>query len=373
MGPAGYLRQGTSVPAVRLCAICLALAALLASGEAQAATVSVDATSVEGKRDVQYHFAAAPGEANRVRVTVKATSGSRRTVVFSDRGARIRARKGCTLGDAGEAVCQGSFGDGGNSVDVSTGNGNDTVDARAVNLRGFTVFIDGGSGDDLLRGSLVRTNTLFGDFASSEAGDDRVIGGRAADFLQGGAGNDVLDGRGGVDKVSYRLHGRPVRVDLAAGTAVSTGHERDRLRSIEQIEGGAGDDVLRGGSGPNLLQGLGGDDVLDGRGGDDVLAGNDGSDAKGPPDRDLLRGGAGRDTLYGDAGPDRLLGQDGADRLIGGAAIDLFDAGSGSDAVYAADGHGETVHCGTGDDRLRADRSDKPTACEAIRLVASGG
>jgi Ca2+-binding RTX toxin-like protein len=358
---------------MRLCAVCLALGAVFATGEAQAATVSVDATSVDGKRDVQYHFAAAPGEANRVRVTIKAPSGSRRTVVFSDRGAPIRARKGCTLGDAGEAVCQGSFGDGGNSVDVSTGNGNDTVDARAVNLRGFTVFIDGGSGDDLLRGSLVRTNTLFGDFASSEAGDDRVIGGREADFLQGGAGDDVLDGRGGVDKVSYRLHGRPVRVDLAAGTAVSTGHERDRLRSIEQVEGGDGDDVLRGGSGPNLLQGLGGDDVLDGRGGDDVLAGSDGSDAKGPPDRDLLRGGPGRDTLYGDAGPDRLLGQDGADRLIGGAGIDLYDAGPGADAVYAADGHGETVHCGTGDDRLRADRSDRPTACEAMRLVDSGG
>jgi Ca2+-binding RTX toxin-like protein len=358
---------------VRLCAICLALAAVLATGEAQAATVSVDATRVEGKRDVQYHFAAAPGEANRVRVTVKAPSGSSRTVVFSDRGAPIKAAQGCTLGDAGQAVCRGTFGDGGNSVDVSTGNGDDTVDARAVNLRGFTVFLDGGSGDDLLRGSLSRTNTLFGDFASSEGGDDTVIGGRAADFLQGGAGDDVLDGRGGVDMVSYRVHGRPVRVDLAAGTAVSTHRERDRLRSIEQVEGGAGDDVLRGGSGPNLLQGLGGDDVLDGRGGDDVLAGNDGSNPKGPPDRDLLRGGPGRDTLYGDAGPDRLLGQDGNDRLIGGVGVDLFDAGLGADAVYAADGHGETVHCGPGEDRLRADRSDRPSSCEAIRAVAESG
>jgi Ca2+-binding RTX toxin-like protein len=354
---------------MRLCAVCLALAAVLASGEAQAATVSVDVTRVEGKRDVQYHFAAAAGEANRVRATVRAPSGARRTVVFSDRGASITAKKGCALRGSGEAVCQGSFGDFGNSVDVSTGNGDDTVDARAVNLRGFTVFLDGGSGDDLLRGSPVRSNTLFGDFASSEGGDDRLIGGREADFLQGGAGDDLLDGRGGIDKASYRVHRRPVRVDLAAGTALSNRRERDRLRSVEQVEGGAGDDVLRGGPGRNLLQGLAGDDVLDGRAGDDVLVGNEGSDAKGPPDRDLLRGGPGRDALYGDAGPDHLVGESGADRLIGGLGVDLFDAGPGRDAVYAADRHGETVHCGPGRDRLRADRADRPASCEAVRLV----
>ena len=101
-------------------------------------------------------------------------------------------------------------------MDVYAKDGDDTVDASAVRLRGFTVFIDGGPGSDVLTGSRTRVNALFGDFVSSEVGNDRVTGGRGDDFLQGGPGDDLLDGarrqrRGHLPRRAPSRAGRPGR------------------------------------------------------------------------------------------------------------------------------------------------------------------
>jgi Ca2+-binding RTX toxin-like protein len=253
-------------------------------------------------------------------------------------------------------------------VDVYAKDGDDTVDASAVTLRGFTVFVDGGAGSDSIVGSRARVNALFGDFVNSEVGDDRLTGGRADDFFQGGPGDDIIDGAGGSDQATYRDERRRVRADLAAGTAVSAAGERDTLSSIERLEGGDGDDVLRGNGVRNVIQGLAGDDLIEGRGGSDLLQGTEGPRFKGPPDRDLLRGGPGGDVLIGDAGPDRLFGGPDGDRLVGGRGVDLLDSGPGTDRLRSADGRAETVRCGSAFDRLLADAADRPAGCEAIRL-----
>ncbi|MEA2362600.1 MAG: hypothetical protein QOD71_1745 [Thermoleophilaceae bacterium] len=353
----------------RSLAVALALSAtLLAAPVAQAATVSVAVGTGEEGDAVEYDFSAAGGEANRVTVTVRPPAGKHRIVVFRDAGAPLVAGEGCKAGAAGEVVCRAALGDFANSVDLATKDRDDTVDASAVDLRGFTVFIDGGAGSDVLTGSRTVPNALFGDFVNSEVGDDRVTGGRRDDFLQGGPGDDVLDGGGGSDEATYRDERRRVRADLAAGSAVSSAGERDTLRSIERLEGGDGADILRGNAVRNVIQGLGGDDELEGRGGDDLLQGAEGPRFSGPPDRDLLRGQSGRDTLLGDAGADLLVGGPGGDRLVGGRGPDVFSAGPGADRLRSADGRAETVRCGPGSDRLLADAADRPDGCEAIRL-----
>jgi Ca2+-binding RTX toxin-like protein len=348
-------------------ALVVVLALLLAQA-ASAATVSVSEATAEEGTDVEFGLSAAPGEANRVTVTTRPSAGKLRTVVFRDAGAPLTAGDGCQAGAAGEVVCTHALGDFANSVDVYAEDGDDTVDASAMKLRGFTVFVDGGAGSDVLTGSRTRVNALFGDFVSSEVGDDRVTGGRGDDFLQGGPGDDLLDGAGGGDEATYRDERHRVRADLAAGTAVSAAGERDTLRSIERLEGGDGSDILRGNRVRNVIQGLGGDDLIDGRGGSDLLQGAEGPRFKGAPDRDVLRGGGGGDILLGDAGPDRLFGGPGGDRIVGGLGVDLFDAGSGTDRLRSADGRAETVRCGAGADRLLADAADRPARCEAIRL-----
>ncbi|MEA2420285.1 MAG: hypothetical protein QOE60_2491 [Thermoleophilaceae bacterium] len=350
------------------CLAAAVVAVLLAAPAARAATVSVAVATEEEGDSVEFSLSAAAGEANRVTVTARASAGKVQTVVFRDAGAPLTAGAGCQAGVAGEVVCRAPLGDFANSVDVYAKDGDDSVDASAMNLRGFTVFVDGGPGSDSITGSRRRVNALFGDFVSSEVGDDLVTGGSADDFLQGGPGDDVLEGGGGSDEATYRDERRRVRADLAAGIATSAAGERDALRGIERLEGGDGADVLRGNAARNVIQGLAGDDLIEGRGGNDLLQGNEGPRFKGAPDRDLVRGGPGTDILLGDAGADRLFGGEGGDRMVGGLGVDLFDGGPGLDRLRSADGRAETVRCGSGFDRLLADAADRPARCEAIRL-----
>jgi Ca2+-binding RTX toxin-like protein len=320
-----HVRRGTLFSILAL--------ALASAPAAHAATASVSSETEEEGTAVSFALTASPGEANRVTVTALPASGKKRTVVFRDAGAPLTAGDGCRAGAGGSAVCTAQLGDFADSVDVTTDDLDDVVDAGAVALRGFTVFVDGGDGSDALTGSRTLVNALFGDFVNSERGSDRLTGGRGNDFLQGGPGPDRIDGRGGSDEVTYRDERHRVRVDLAAGFALSAAGERDRLRSIERAEGGDGSDVLRGSRAPNVLDGLAGDD-----------------------------------TLLADAGADKLVGGPGRDRLVGGLGLDLFDAGPGIDQIRSADGRAETVKCGPGTDRVLADRSDRRSGCESVRL-----
>ena len=147
----------------------------------------------------------------------------------------------------------------------------------------------------------------------------------------------------------------------------------------ERLVGTARGDTIRGLEGDDLLLGLARSDCLFGGDGDDVLRGAAGSDRlRGGADNDELNGGADEDRLYGDSGndllyghadEDRLVGGTGADVLAGGAGWDEFRAGPGDDTIDAADGRGETVRCGAGADRVRADRYDRLAGCESVRVV----
>src|SRR5262249_58731368 len=72
-----------------------------------------------------------------------------------------------------------------------------------------------------------------------------------------------------------------VSVEMVAGTASGAGAGNDTLVSIENVEGGLGNDIIRGDAGANHLLGGDGADRLVGRGGDDFLDGGNGSDTAG--------------------------------------------------------------------------------------------
>nr|WP_207388749.1 immunoglobulin-like domain-containing protein [Stutzerimonas kirkiae] len=101
-----------------------------------------------------------------------------------------------------------------------------------------------------------------------------------------------------------------------------------------------GSGVVLDGSGNSLNNLIGG-------AGDDILTGGDGDD--------ILRGGAGDDTLIGGAGNDILIGGDGDDILIGGSGDDILTGGAGADTFKWQAGDG-------GNDRITdfdADEGDK--------------
>jgi Ca2+-binding RTX toxin-like protein len=92
-----------------------------------------------------------------------------------------------------------------------------------------------------------------------------------------------------------------------------------------------------------------------------------------------LGGDAGDDVLIGSRFADGFLGGPGNDRLVGGGGADLIDpagsdpgndlilAGPGPDEINTRDSRRDIVKCGSGRDRVRADRQDRLRGCEVIR------
>jgi hypothetical protein len=205
-------------------------------------------------------------------------------VVVTDRAARLKAGKPCAVAADGSARCRLPDADV-LEVGVDAGAGDDVV--RVVG--DFGTYVDGGEGTDRVTGG---------------AGEDIVLGGPGADVVRGGAGDDVLvgdgpfgsdspevapspdaidGGPGGADRVSFEKRRAGVRIDLAAGTAAE-----DHLISVEDAQGGMGDDVLLGNDGPQFFEDSEGVDAVDGRGGDDQIVG-----------AEDVRGGAGDDVIDG--------------------------------------------------------------------------
>ena len=110
---------------------------------------------------------------------------------------------------------------------------------------------------------------------------DSIGGGKLNDIIQGGAGFDYIDGKGG-------------------------------------------NDIIYGGEDIDFLMGNQGDDILSGDGGNDFILGGAGNDViKGGAGDDNLFGGAGNDVIKGGAGDDNLFGGEGQDTFV----LEFFDGG----------------------------------------------
>ncbi|WP_427501722.1 S8 family serine peptidase (plasmid) [Methylomonas sp. MED-D] len=150
------------------------------------------------------------------------------------------------------------------------------------------------------------------------AWDDEIYGGTGNDYLDGGAGYDLLLGEDGNDT-------------LKGGY----GYSNDTLD-----EGGIygyGNDTLDGGDGNDLLQGSDGDDMLSGGDGSDTLYGGGGYGADtldGGSGDDVLQGGDGDDTYYVDLGDVITeLADGGYDQVLGDSDMDLNNYGNVENVV----------------------------------------
>jgi Ca2+-binding RTX toxin-like protein len=171
---------------------------------------------------------------------------------------------------------------------------------------------------------------------------NRMLGTSSADKLSGTLAGDQIFAFGGADVIKS-FQGQDC-VDGAGGD--------------DTLDGGDDNDKVVGGSGDDSVRGDDGRDELFGGTGNDRLDGGDG--------RDMLAGGAGNDRLVGGPGADRLFGENGKDRIIAGSGANRIDGGAGNDSIDARNGAVDTILCGKGDDRVRADRADKLSACERV-------
>jgi len=197
--------------------------------------------------------------------------------------------------------------------------------------------------------------------------DDRIIGSANDESFILMAGNDIVNGGDGFDRLRYDRTGVDgVYVDLDAGTATGTWRGdafTHTIRNIEHVRGSNGDDTLVAADGIDTrLEGLDGDDLFEGAFGADTLIGGNGKDRLwGDKGNDLLQGDAGNDKLWGEWGKDRLEGGDGNDRLDGGSGNDRMLGGKGNDKMIGGKGNDKMTGGGGFDTFIFSDGNDTIT------------
>lgn len=172
--------------------------------------------------------------------------------------------------------------------------------------------IDGTAADDFLEAS-TGNDKVFG-----EEGDDHIDGGAGNDQLFGGAGDDHIIGGAGNDKI-VDDSGNNTVIDTEGNAKVTTGGGDDDITT------GAGNDRIVAGDGANDIESDGGNDkVIAGSGDDFILAGDGNDKVTAGEGNNWVEGGSGNDVLRAGAGNDVLVGGAGGDKLNGGGGDDVF-------------------------------------------------
>ncbi len=267
------------------------------------------------------------------------------------------------IGDANANIIEGGLGN-----DTLSGGAGDDTASYAGSTAGVTVSLalqgaaqnTGAAGTDTLaefenlQGSALNDN-LSGDATantvSGGAGDDTLAtGGNAGgtvDLLDGGTGSDTASFADYTANVTARLNGANDGTANIAGAAIAT------LRGIENLTGGAGNDILIGDDNANVLEGGLGNDVLDGGAGIDTLlfTGTTGVTVNLTA---LTAQGLGDDTVLGfenvrtGSGADSVTGDAGNNTLFDGGGNDIYDGAAGADTVdYSGSTSSVTVNLNT--------------------------
>jgi hypothetical protein len=166
------------------------------------------------------------------------------------------------------------------------------------------------------------------------------------ELFTGNGGNDLIDGRGGWDIVSYKNDVGPISVDMTkSGSQVTDGSGgHDTLISVEEIQGTAFADTMIGTSNPAGLEfgglsfmGLEGNDTLDGNGGQAfaVYAMDKAAVTVNLSTGTATDGWGGTDTLRNIMG---VVGSSYADTLIGNGSSNVFEGRGGNDTITGGGG-----------------------------------
>ena len=268
--------------------------------------------------------------------------------------------------------------------------GNDNIDGGSGDdtIRGWdgNDILNGGAGNDTLHGE-DGDDSIYGfignDTIRGGDGDDNLYGGSGYDmFVFGGRdGNDTIgdfmknedlirvgDGKASADKIQEILdsvvqqggfyiytifNNTSVRTTVRLEASSFYG-ENSILRGDDTDDTNGGGDTDGNGTDGNGTDGGGGMTDYTGTSGNDLHIGTDGPERiEGGGGIDLLRGGGGNDTLDGGAGPDSLYGDRNNDNIVGGPGDDLIRGGKGNDTLSGGAGS-DVIQGDLGDDYIYA-------------------
>ncbi|HTE63105.1 MAG TPA: calcium-binding protein [Solirubrobacteraceae bacterium] len=264
-------------------------------------------------------------------------------------------------------------------ITVHAGPGDDVVRGAAFGERGETIYgddgadkLEGGLGNDVIDGGPGDDPKLEGhggaDVVRGGDGNDTLLGDAhntpaAPDVLDGGPGYDQIEGDWSVDVGQHQPH-----VTVSEDGQANDGRpgEDDNVGAIERIYLNhpatfVGDDeadeytVFNTDETPSRLIGNGGNDKLSAFDYDDTVDGGAGSDTlTGGYGNDTITGGPGRDTIYAD---------------VSSTTCSYIQCRlpQGNDTVQARDGEADQIDCGVGTDTAYVDAVDTVgTSCETV-------
>lgn len=207
-------------------------------------------------------------------------------------------------------------------MNVSGLDGNDTfdIDSGLVRLSYSSAFTG------------ISANLATGTITDGLGGTDTVSGAQGAWEIQGSdfvdtftgsandesfitrAGDDIVDGGAGFDRVRYDRPGigsDAIDANLQTGTVTGQWNGiafTDTISNIEAVRGGSGNDTITGTTAAEKFQGQDGNDTIIGGGGEDNLYGDGGNDTIVVTDGNYYRadGGDGQDTLVVEGGGQQI-------------------------------------------------------------------
>jgi Ca2+-binding RTX toxin-like protein len=199
----------------------------------------------------------------------------------------------------------------------------------------------------------------FAQVQSLAGSSTTVVGTVGNDWLTPVENASSIDGRAGVDMVSFVSYGAGVSVNLSGGTAAS-GSSSKTIANVESITGSIYGDYIAGDANDNRLRGLGDYDWFVGSDGNDLYEGGTGRDmisyvnASGGIGIDLSTGQGLSGQAAGDTYMDmeRVTGSVHSDYMIGSADEDEFRGLGGYDWFVGSDGGKDRYDGGSGLDTV---------------------
>jgi Ca2+-binding RTX toxin-like protein len=256
----------------------------------------------------------------------------------------------CTLLSPAGASCQAPGGSL-SFVTVWGDQGDDHLSLAGNYASTVSTMMDGGPGNDVLDGT-AGDDVLF----SGQSGQDVLNGGDGSDALLAlGTGGDKLNGGAGNDQFvsddvcqGHDYNGGP-GFDIAGFAR----YKYAPKNGVTATLGGTATDPARGNCVPTHL---GGDlEILEGSDGPDNLTGTNGKDP-------LILGKGGDDVIDGAGGADTIDGGGGNDTLLGGGGFDTLESKDGT--------RDKSVNCGSGGGQAFRDNNDPVSGCKKLKGAA---